>query len=75
MRKREAARDDLRATADAAARDAERIAALEREKLRKDPDDPAVAELSSESAEIGERLAALLETEKAVAEELAPDPE
>jgi hypothetical protein len=48
--------DDLRATADSIAGDAERLAAIEEQKQGLEADDPRMVELSAES----ERLAAKL---------------
>jgi len=63
------AEEDLRSTAEAIARDAERLAAIEREKAILDPSDPRMIELSAEAEELARRL-----VPKTVAEaELASD--
>lgn len=48
--------DDLRATADSIAADAERLAAIEEEKEGLDADDPRMVELSAESKRLAARL-------------------
>jgi hypothetical protein len=48
--------DDLRATADSIAGDAERIAAIEVEKQSLEVDDPRMVELSAESERLAARL-------------------
>jgi len=48
--------DDLRATADSIAGDAERLAAIEVEKQRLEVDDPRMVELSAESERLAARL-------------------
>ncbi len=69
--RRDAARDDLRAAADAAARDAERIAEIEREKAKLSGDDPAaVVELSAEASKLGRRLERTLQAEAEIAREV-----
>ena len=48
--------EDLRATADSIAADAERLAAIEEEKQRLEADDPRMVELSAESERLAARL-------------------
>lgn len=48
--------DDLRATADSIAADAERLAAIDVEKEGLEVDDPRMVELSAESARLAARL-------------------
>jgi hypothetical protein len=48
--------DDLRATADSIAADAERLAAIEIEKEGLDANDPRMVELSAESQQLARRL-------------------
>ncbi len=48
--------DDLRATADSIAADAERLAAIEIEKESLDAADPRMVELSAESQQLARRL-------------------
>jgi hypothetical protein len=48
--------DDLRATADSIAGDAERLAAIEVEKQSLEVDDPRMVELSAESERLAARL-------------------
>ncbi len=50
------AEEDLRATADAIATDAERLAAIEAEKATLDIADPRMAELSAEAETISRKL-------------------
>ncbi len=50
------AEEDLRATADAIARDAERLAAIEAEKTQLDISDPRMAELSAQAEAISRNL-------------------
>ncbi len=64
------ARDDLRASAEAALDTAEAIADIERKKLELDPEDPEARELSSESAVLGARLATTTQVESDIADEL-----
>ncbi|MET0772349.1 MAG: hypothetical protein ABWZ82_04635 [Candidatus Limnocylindrales bacterium] len=49
--------EDLRATTDSIAHDAERLRELELEKASLDVDDPRVEALSAEGRRLGERLA------------------
>jgi hypothetical protein len=64
------ARDDLSATSESIRHDAERLAALEREKGSIDPDHPRVLELSREIEELTSRLAHEATAERELAEEI-----
>lgn len=59
--------DDLRATAESIARDADRLKAIEAAKLALDPDDPRVITLAEEAARIGEEVAIKTSLEKELA--------
>jgi hypothetical protein len=64
------AEDDLRATADSILTDAERLTGLEERKLRLDPTDPAVLDLSQQIEALTERMRRLATAEREVAEEI-----
>lgn len=66
---------DLRATAEDVAADAQRIQQIEQEKVRLDPSDPRVAELSAESERLARRLVPKTVAERELADAAkAPDP-
>jgi hypothetical protein len=65
------AKDDLRTTAETTKRDAERLAAIEAEKLEHAPEDPRTAELATEAAQLSERLVTETRYEQALADELS----
>jgi hypothetical protein len=56
--------DDLKATADSIAADAERLAAVERDKTRRDEDDPAIGRLSERARELSDRIGAKVAIEQ-----------
>jgi hypothetical protein len=58
---------DLRATTESIAHDAQRLRELELEKATLDVDDPRVLDLSEEGKRLGERLARSTEAEHALA--------
>lgn len=64
------ARDDLRATADAAARAAERLAEIERRKLSLDPHDPELQRLTDEASDLSRVLTVATQAEVEIAQEL-----
>ena len=55
--------DDLRATAEAIATDAERLATIERQKATLDADDPRIPDLSAEGARLARRIEPLTAAE------------
>ncbi len=61
--------DDLRATADSIAEDAEQLAALERAKADLPPSDPATVDLSDTALELAERMRREAAAEDALARE------
>lgn len=61
--------DDLRATADSIATDAERLAAIEEEKRVLEPDDPRMTELSAEGERLAEGLVPKTNAETQLAKE------
>lgn len=63
-------REDLRATAEDVAADAERLNDLEQRKLELDPADPEVRELSAEGERIVRGLKPKVEAERALAEKV-----
>jgi hypothetical protein len=56
--------DDLRATADSIAADAERLASVEREKTRRPADGPAVERLSRQARVLSDRIGAKVTVEQ-----------
>jgi hypothetical protein len=64
--------EDLRATTESIAHDAQQLRDLELEKASLDIDDPRVRELSKEGERLGERLARSTEAERELAD-LAAD--
>jgi hypothetical protein len=65
--------DELHATADTIAADAERLATIEREKATLDADDPRVRDLSAESARLARRIEPLTAMERDLATEARGD--
>ncbi len=65
--------EDLRATAEAVAADAERLAAIEREKQSLDSDDPRLLELSVAAEAIAKALVPKTIAERRLAAEVAGD--
>ena len=61
--------DDLHATADAIAADAERLVAVEEEKRVLEPDDPRMIELSTESERLAGGLVPKTDAESQLARE------
>ena len=61
--------EDLHATAESIAADAERLAAIEEEKRALKPDDPRMIELSTESERLAGRLVPKTGAETQLAEE------
>jgi hypothetical protein len=61
--------DDLHATADSIATDAERLAAIEEEKASLDADDPRMIELSAESERLANGLVPKAGAESQLAKE------
>jgi phage terminase Nu1 subunit (DNA packaging protein) len=66
--------EDLRATTESIAHDAQRLRDIEREKGTLDVDDPRLQELSAEGARLGERLADSTAVEEQLVH-LAADPD
>lgn len=64
--------DDLRATADSIAADADRLAEIEASKGSMSLDDPKLLELSDEAEAIAARLVVKTAAETAIAEEADP---
>ena len=62
---------DLRATAEDIAADSSRLAALEREKARLEPDDPQLTELSAESERLARQILPKTVAERDITDELA----
>jgi hypothetical protein len=67
----EEAEDDLRTTAQATKRDAQRLAQIEAEKLTLAPDDPRLADLAAEATELAERLRKATRYQQALTDELS----
>ena len=65
--------DDLQATAEAIAADAERLATIEREKATLDAGDPRVPDLSAESARLARRIEPLTAAETDLATKARTD--
>lgn len=62
---------DLRATAEAIAADATRLAEIEREKADLEPDDPRLAELSSQGERLARQIVPKTVAERDITDELA----
>ena len=65
--------DDLRATADDLAADADRLRQIEERKASMAPDDPALLELASEAERLSKRMASKASAERELAETVAED--
>ena len=65
------AHDDLRATAEDIAADATELAAIEEQKARSAPGDPAVVELAQKADELGKKISAKTSGELALATDIA----
>ena len=65
--------DDLRATGETIAADAQRLADVEREKATLEVDDPRMADLSAEAERLAQRIAPLTAAETDLVAEARPD--
>ena len=65
--------DDLKATVETIAADAERLTAVEREKATLEADDPRMADLSAEAERLAQRIHPLTSAEADLVEEARPD--
>lgn len=65
--------DDLRATGETIAADAQRLADVEREKATLEVDDPRMADLSAEVERLAQRIVPLTEAETDLVAEARPD--
>jgi hypothetical protein len=61
--------DDIRATTASIAADADRLARIEAEKARLDPDDPRLKDLSDEAVDVSEELLGKAHAEEELVEE------
>jgi hypothetical protein len=69
-------RDDLRATQEAIAREADELKRLEAEKARLDPADPRVDTLSDQAVRLAGRLEDMVRAERSLSQDLDPaDPD
>lgn len=60
--------DDLKATADSIVADAEQLAAVEREKLRRDESDPALERLGQRARVLSDQISAKVAVEQVLTE-------
>jgi hypothetical protein len=65
--------DDLRATGETIAADAQRLTDVEREKATLDVDDPRMTALSAEAERLAQRIVPLAEAESDLVAEARPD--
>ena len=65
--------DDLRATADDLAADAERLRDIERRKASMAPDDPELLELAAEAERLSKAMATKASVQRELAEVIADD--
>ncbi|HET8784170.1 MAG TPA: hypothetical protein VFM38_00930 [Candidatus Limnocylindrales bacterium] len=65
--------DDLRATADDLAADAERLREIELQKASMAPDDPALVDLAAEAEHLSASMASKATAQRELAEEVAED--
>ena len=62
--------EDLRATSDSIQADTRRLAAIEQEKVRLDPEDPTVDRLSDEAVALADRISRETRAERQLSKEL-----
>ena len=65
--------DDLQATTETIAADAERLTAVEREKSTLEADDPRMTDLSAEAERLAQRIVPLTAAESDLVAEARPD--